>query len=409
MSSRSERFKKRQKIRKENKIKPFVSGVVDQKQVDKLLSAGVDSQKMKSMTYATDLNYSLDADPAEVEALLSELKNSFNKEKLDQLFDHTKKDILSSIVVPFGLGKVVAGYDKAGGNVTTVHNANNGIYAKDEDHYKREEYTNTKNSHGKQFAGAGKNSVGANFTQSKMDKNRMVQDAYTGKIQKADTTSPDHIESLSQHHKIGGFMQTSEKKADFATDEDNLALTDRSINQSMRDFDKEEWMQKETNGDIQNKDKFDVDEKALKEQIEKGKKISEKHLPSNKEKSRYYVESSAITGVNEGVKMGVQQAFGVLLVEFFSSSFVEIRKAFDEGLEGESLYEDIKNRLKRIGSNLSSKWKGIIRGFSGGFISGFISNLITTIMNMFITTGKRLVRMIREGVFSLLKAYALPA
>lgn len=408
MSTRIERFKKRKMITEKNKSLPFVSGVVDQKNVDTVLSSGVDIKKLKDLDYSTDLSYSLNADPEEVEALLSKLKDSFNKERMEKLLDETINGIISSIVVPFGLGKVLSGYDKAGGgNVTTIHNANNGVYARDEDRYKREDYTNTKNSEGNQFSGAGKNSVGANFTRSKMDKNQMVQDAYTGKVQKADTTSPDHIESLSQHHKNGGFMQSSEKKSGFATDDNNLAITGRPTNQSMRDLPKEEWMRKKPGGNIENKDRFAIDEKKLKEQVKKGKTTSEKHLPSGKEKTQYYSKKIATTGFNEGMKMGAQQAFGVLLVEFFSSSFIEIRNAFNEGLEGEMLYKEIKIRLKRIGHNLASKWKGVIQGFSDGFISGFISNLITVIVNMFVTTAKRLVRMIREGVFSLLKALKL--
>jgi hypothetical protein len=95
------------------------------------------------------------------------------------------------------------------------------------------------------------------------------------------------------------------------------------------------------------------------------------------------------------------------LVEFFSSAIVEIKDAYNNGLEGESLYKDVKVRLIRIGRNIADKWKGVVEGFSAGFISGFISNIITTLVNMFVTTAKRFVRMIREGVFSLLKALKL--
>ncbi|RGP55195.1 hypothetical protein ASB58_08980 [Pseudomonas abyssi] len=105
--------------------------------------------------------------------------------------------------------------------------------------------------------------------------------------------------------------------------------------------------------------------------------------------------------------MGAQQAFGYLLVEFFSSAIVEIKDAYNNGLEGESLYKDVKVRLIRIGRSIGNKWKGVVEGFSAGFISGFISNLITTLVNIFVTTAKRFVRMVREGVFSLLKALKL--
>lgn len=207
----------------------------------------MDSNRLKILDYSTDFNVSLEANSAEVEALLSELRASFHKDRLEQLINETKRGVISSIAGPFGLGKIISAYDKSGGNVTTINNANNGVYAKDEDRYRREDYTHSKNSEGKQFANAGKNSSGAIYTRSQMDENYMVQDAYTGKMTKADTTSPDHIESLSQHHKNGGFMQSSAQKADFATDEDNLALTDRSINQSMRDFDKKSGCQRRAN------------------------------------------------------------------------------------------------------------------------------------------------------------------
>ncbi len=382
-------------------------GVTDQELVDKLLRQSIDSDRVTSLGYSTDLNVSVEVNAEEIEALLSELRASFHKDRLELLLDETKRGVISSVAGPFGLGKIISAYDKAGGNVTTINNANNGVYAKDEDRYRREDYTHSKSSEGKQFANAGKNSSGAIYTRSQMDENHMVQDAYTGKMAKADTTSPDHIESLSQYHKNGGFMQTSAQKADFATDEDNLALTDRSINKSMRDFDKEEWISKKSESGIENKERFDIDEQKLKDKIQQGKEASARHLPSDTDKAKYYLKNSASTGVSEGAKTGAQQAFGYLLVEFFSSAIIEIKDAYNNGLVADSLYNDIKVRLIRIGRNIADKWKGIVEGFSAGFISGFISNLITTLVNMFVTTAKRFVRMIREGVFSLLKALKL--
>jgi hypothetical protein len=407
MSGRIDRFKKRKEIIKKNQSLPFVRGVTDQELVDTFLRKGVDSERLANLDYSTDLNVSLEVSAAEVDLLLSDLRTSFNKDRLEQLLGETKRGVISSIAGPFGLGKIVSAYDKVGGNVTTVNNANSGVYAKDEDRYKREDYTHSKNSEGVQFANAGKSSSGAIYTRSQMDEDQRVQDAYTGKRVSADTTSPDHIESLSQHHKNGGYMQASEQKANFATDEDNLALTDRSINQSVRDFSKEEWLSKKNEAGIENKERFDIDEQRIQEQIKKGRETSEKHLPTDVDKAKYYLENSAATGVEEGAKMGLQQAFGSLLVEFFSGAMVEVKDVYNNGLEGDGLYKDVKIRLNRIGRKVADKWEGVIEGFSAGFISGFISNLITTLVNMFVTTAKRLVRMIREGVFSLLKALKL--
>ena len=246
---------------------------INHEEVYEIMLEKVDKNLLQKTTEKIDNHYSYSHDfsvsKEEAKEFLDQFKKDFNQERFDKLIIDCRKEVINSIVTPFGLGKIIAAYDKAGGNVTTVHNANNkdfidfdgekykkGVYAQQEDEYNRNDYTNTKNSNGQQFAGDGKNSVGSNFTKSKMDNDNNVIDAYTGKTQRADTTSPDHIESLSQYHKDGGFMQSNKQKADFGTDENNLALTDRSINQSMRDFSKENWKDKESEKGLKNKDKL---------------------------------------------------------------------------------------------------------------------------------------------------------
>jgi hypothetical protein len=64
----------------------------------------------------------------------------------------------------------------------------------------------------------------------------------------------------------------------------------------------------------------------------------------------------------------------------------------------------LKERLSRIARRIAAKWKAACAAFRDGFISGFLSNLVTVVINMFVRTGKRIVRVIREGFFSLLKA-----
>ncbi|NCD11223.1 MAG: lactate permease [Epsilonproteobacteria bacterium] len=421
-----ERYKKRKNILKDKNcvsLKPVNFDIVNQ-----LVSSKVDMNLINNITKTMEEHYHFEdyftVTKEEAKEFLEQFKKDFNQARFDKLIIDCKKDVINSIVTPFGLGKIVAAYDKAGGNVTTIHNANNkkftdsdgkkytnGVYAKEEDKYNRKEYTNTKNSNGQQFAGDGKNSVGSNFTKSKMDESGNVTDVYTGKIEPAHTTSPDHIESLSQHHKNGGFMQNSTKKADFATDTENLALTNRPTNQSMRDFDKNEWKEKETATGIKNKDKFQIDEEKLEAEIKKGKKATEKHLPTNTEKSQYYVKNSAITGLNEGSKMGMQQAIGLVMTEFFTALFDEIldiyKNGFSAGFDDDKFLTILKKRLQTIARKIKAKWKDVAIAFKDGFISGFISNLVTTAINMFVTTAKRVIRIIREGIYSLIKAVKL--
>jgi len=101
--------------------------------------------------------------------------------------------------------------------------------------------------------------------------------------------------------------------------------------------------------------------------------------------------------------MGVQQAFGEVLVEFFVAVFDEINDWFKNGREEDSLLKEIKARLLKVARRCEKKLQTALAAFKQGFISGFFSNLVTTLINAFVTTGKRLVRMIREGFFSLLR------
>ena len=61
----------------------------------------------------------------EIYGLLNTLENRFDDNMFSNFIDTTKKDILSNIVGPMGIGQFVAKFDKAGGNVDTIHNVRN--------------------------------------------------------------------------------------------------------------------------------------------------------------------------------------------------------------------------------------------------------------------------------------------
>lgn len=407
MTSSIDRFRKRQRLKGTHTVYEVNDEIIALS--EEFLASETDTEAVEELFQKTATFYDVSVSPQEIDEFLDKFEKDFNQEKFHRLIEDCKKDVVHSIVTPFGLGKIVAAYDKTGGNVTTVHNANQNIYAKEADKYNRTDYANTKNSEGQQFAGSGKNSVGSNYTKSQMDSKGNVVDAYTGKSQKANTASPDHIESLSQYHKDAGFMQSKTQKADFATDENNLALTDRSINQSMRDYDKQSWQEKTKDGQT-NTERFDIDKDKLNQQVEQGKATAKEHAPTNLEKAGYYGKNTVTTGFSEGGKVALQQALGLVISEFFTATFDEIIDIYKNGFYSEfdeKFLSVLKQRLARIGERLSAKWKDVAVAFKDGFISGFISNLVTTVINLFVTTAKRVVRIIREGLFSLFRAVKL--
>lgn len=425
MSDRIDRFKKRKEIIKRNQSLSLVSGVVDQESVEILLAEGVNHERLEGLDYTTDLSFSLEADPSEVKSLLLDLRSEFNDKRVKQLVEETKKGIVSSIVGPFGLGKLMSAYDKEGGNVDTVRNVRNGVYATDAEktaYDERGDYNTHEVHSDSQYKSV-------NREHSKQQKSEGIDDTYSGKtINAGNNRNLDHVNSGKQTHDDAGRVLAEIDTEKLANIDENLKSTTETVNKSKGAKSPEEFASYLEATSVERKDRIqslknseniltDKEKKELQKLTALDEADPEKirdagreaQEAQDKEINKYYgsdkfIKNTLGTGVNEGVKMGTQQAFGILLVEFFSASFAEIRLAFNEGLEGESLYKDIKIRLERIGRKVASKWKDVIQGFSGGFISGFISNIITTLINVFVTTGKRFVRMIREGIFSLLKA-----
>ncbi|PTP70285.1 hypothetical protein [Vibrio splendidus] len=402
--SRLDQFRKLQETRSKIQTTPLREASSPEL-VEAMLNSDVDERRMSSLDYSNHLVYSIDIDKDEAKQLLVDLRGQFNSDRVEKLLSTVQKDIFQSIAGPFGLGKVVSAYDKIGGNVTTINNAQQGIYAQESDEYKRSAYTRVTNSNGEKFEGISKNSVGSKFTKSQMDENGNVRDAYTGKVVRADQTSPDHIVSNSEFHKDGGYMLSPKAKADFGTDERNLASTQRNINGSLSDDDKMEWKDKKQNGRTEINEKvFDIDGEKMQQAYERGHEAAKEHKPTTSQEVKYFAKNTARTGVSEGAKMGAQQGFGILLVELLSQVMKEIQDVFKNGKELDSWIKEIKTRLKRIGNNVAAKWKDALDGFISGGISGFISNFVTVMINRFVTTCKRMVRLIREGVFSLFKA-----
>lgn len=68
------------------------------------------------------------------------------------------------------------------------------------------------------------------------------------------------------------------------------------------------------------------------------------------------------------------------------------------------IFKRFKERLEKIWANLRAKWKDIIAGSFEAGIVAFFGNLVVFVINIFFTTLKRIVRIIRAGFASLYQA-----
>ena len=108
------------------------------------------------------------------------------------------------------------------------------------------------------------------------------------------------------------------------------------------------------------------------------------------------------------MKMGLRQAFGVLLAELVNALFNELKALIQHGVEvGKTLFEEIRERLGRIIESVAKKIPEAASQLFEGGVSGFMSNLLTFVLNSFLSTAKRFVTAIREGLLGLYRAFKM--
>lgn len=423
MSSDSlERFKKRQKLK--NSITVSNSAIEDS-EVNEFLNSNCDNDKVASVYKKTEEFYNTNVSQAEAEAFLIRFKKEFNQARFDQLITDCKKDIIHSIVTPFGIGHIVAAYDKAGGNVDTVHNVRDGVYATDQE---QNAYDNRGNYNSDEYH-KDKNFISINKQHSQDRKDGKATDYMTGdKLEQNVSHDLDHIKSAKEIHDDAGRVLAEIEGSTLANTDTNLAPTTSGSNRTKKADSMEDFLAKKNErlkkiNDLKNKDSLlpqeqnelrkleelsTIDDKRAMEADKKARKEIDKEINKTYYTSGKFAKNTATAGAKEGAKMGMQQALGLVITEFFTAVFDEILDIYKNGystdFEDDRFFSVLKERLKRIAIRIKAKWKDAMIAFKDGFISGFISNLVTVVINAFVTTGKRVVRIIREGIFSLFKA-----
>lgn len=439
------RFQKRRKMK--NSITVYEDG--DEQLVSELLNSEVNQAKVDDIYNSLEEHYDMSVSEEDAQAFLVKFKKDFNDERFNKLIHDCKKDVINSIVTPFGIGHIVAAYDKTGGNVDTIHNVRNkektgigmsadetkkqdglGVYATEEaknTYTQREEYSNNKTLK-KNYHSGNKNYAEKQDTYKKLQDNGDLTDAYNGKsFSKNDKVQVEHVISTEEIHNDAGRILSEQDGSDLANTDSNLKPVIQSVNGSKQNDSatqfikrvkenkekikvleaKSELTPEEKKGLERLKRVTDVDEEKIKQLDKQARQAYDKKL-NEYYKSEKFIKNTAITSANEGAKMGMQQALGMIITEFFTAVFDEIadiyKNGFSNGFDNDKFFSVLKERLKRIAVRIKDKWKDAAIAFKDGFISGFLSNLVTTAINAFVTTGKRVVRIIREGLFSLYRA-----
>lgn len=344
------------------------------------------------------------------------------QEQTQKLFDQCTNNAMDAIMGHFGFAAVILDA-KDGGNVNTTHNVRKGIYASEKE---RQRYAN-RGEYDSDYYHKDSDYIKINKEQSQLKKQGKLEDYMTGKKIEANAdTDLDHIVAAKTIHDDPARVLAEMDGAKLANTESNLKMTDSSLNRSKKDKSAEEFLAKrderlkileeqEKKGILtpsQQKEK----EKLLKQKEIQDEKFKEQYKQNEKEINRevdkkYYISSkpykeALITGAQDAAKMAAYSALGIVLKDFIKAIIIELKVTFKE-FGNESLKEILmrfKDRICKVWKELKIKWKDILKGSFERALQTFFSNLVVFIINIFATTLKSIVQIVRAGFTSLWQA-----
>lgn len=366
-----------------------------------------------------------------------------------QQFDWLKeleKVAFSSLTTTFGLDFLLV-KDKQGGDVDTVHNVRQGIYATETE---RQRYENRGKYDGDKYH-QHKNYKNYNNKDSKLQRSGQLTDAYTGKTL-TDNKDLDHIVSAKEIHDDAGRVLAELDGVELANMDINFASTHRTINRSKGAKSMQEFLDGVPKRITKNKEKLQELETKLanmpdttpqerherREQLEEIRKIKEKinvfeeiNKPEVKEQilkkdkearqkidekvNQYYKSSKFLLATGKqsvlmGYKMGLRQALGLVLAEVWFElkiALPEILKKCQVHFDFKEFIDSISTTLKNIFDRVQSRFKELLVSFKDGFLGGVLSSISTTIINIFFTTSKLIGKLIRESWQNLVQVAKL--
>lgn len=344
----------------------------------------------------------------------------------DSIFKQYERIIIQSLITSFGLDFLVR--DQHGGDVDTIFNVRQ-IGQDEEMYYKNKKNAEAYNNRGTYDTGAYHSDprFAEKKSKARQDYNEngtLIEDAYTGEklrytkataVPKEQRVELDHVVECKAIHDDRGRVLSGLDGVDLANADENFAWTNKSLNASMGSWarHKNDKWRKEHGCDAP---LSEVDMKAylnehpeidsetrsrMLAQYEKSRKAYEAKIAVAYYTSPAFFQDTAKAAGKVGVAMGLRQVLGLIFSEMWFAVRDEIRKG---NKDGKSLFNSIGNGIKLGFENAKSKYKELWKKFVEGAVSGVLASLTTTICNIFFTTAKSIIRIIRQTWASLVEA-----
>ncbi|MDF3857559.1 hypothetical protein P3W70_04305 [Achromobacter denitrificans] len=359
--------------------------------------------------------------------------------------EELEKTVINSLATSFGLDFLLF-KDQQGGDVDTIHNVRSGIWATEEGKGRYElrgGYDAAPYHQHKSYKETGK-----------IDKNKQaagtLHDPYRNIGMGAhEQRNLDHVISAKEIHDDPGRVLAGLDGVELANQNSNLQTTHETINQSKNQTPIDEYLQKLPGLISTHENTLARDRKRLsrmpretpqqqhqvrelednirktENKINELKAVDPKTMLMRDAEARapyeqqihqtYYTSSKFLQRTAEaaggaGLAMGARQMLGLVLAEVWfelREQLPALLGKLKKNFSFEAFFDSISQSLKGIWQRVRARFGAFLIAFKDGVFAGILSSLTTTLLNIFATTQKMAIKIIRETWGLLVKAVKL--
>ncbi|MFG0632971.1 hypothetical protein [Pseudomonas sp. xss_2] len=359
--------------------------------------------------------------------------------------EELERTVITSLTTSFGLDFLLF-KDKLGGEVDTINNVRNGVWATDAEKQRfeqRGEYDSTPYHQHANYIATGQKDKASQAAGT-------LKDPYRNKVMAAhEQRNLDHVISAKEIHDDAGRELAGLSGVKLANQSSNLQTTHETVNKSKKQTPINEYLDK-LPGLISNHEKSlagdrarltkmpretpqqQHEARALEDKIRKTenkidelkavdpegmrKRDAEARAPYDQQINKAYYTSSkflhqtAHAAGSAGLAMGTRQMLGLVMAEVWFELREQLPALLDKlkhKFSLEAFVDSISKSLKGIWTRVQTRFNDFLVAFKDGVFAGVLGSLTTTVFNIFATTQTMAIKIIRELWGQLVKAIKL--
>lgn len=334
------------------------------------------------------------------------------------IFQQYERVLIESLINSFGLDFIVK--DQHGGDVDTILNvrkigtdpnmkykneqnqknyANRPAYDYDSYHDKNLSYQTMKSTTKKQFQ-----STGTPETDAYTGRNLYFYSKGAAKGNADKQASIDHVLTAHTIHNDPGRVLSGLSGEDLANSRENLVFTNASLNSSMGATKENDIVVEIPEYIAKHPELPDDTKDRMMREYNRAKKAYEAKLSHAYYTSPNFRKDMTYAAMNVGARMGVRQAIGFVFAEIWFAVKDELQKSDKKDADLKIYMEAVANGVQNGLRQAREKYPELCSRFLNGAVAGALSSITTTLCNIFFTTAKSTIRIIRQSYASVVRA-----